>query len=174
MQNDVAMREILAENWHLIALTLAIAGIWFYRTFIAPLMRENDLKAQIQSMAKPVLILQAYEGEEDFLQRAERAKEQFRQSGNKFAQKQCPVIAVPFNGWFEIVWFGERHTLSTVGMGQMEYLLAVVELYKKLYLVWAQKVYGAHGEQVYNETVNQQKPFGDAEREYVWSVKREN
>lgn len=162
------MTEFLRENGAILILTLVLAGVWFYRTFIAPLMRENDFKRQVQNIAEPVLILQGFEGHDEFWQGVERAREQFRQSGNKFAEKQNPVVGIPYNGVFKIEWFGQVYDLSTVGMKRMEYLLAALEVYKILYAAWAKEVYGAHGEKVFQEMMQKQKPFTENDRTAVW------
>ncbi len=163
------MKEIWAENGIFIVLILALTAFWFYRTFILPLIAENSLKGQYQSMAEPILMLQDFETQGDFWKRVERSRERFRQSGNRFAEKQSPIVAIPYNGYFEVDWFGEKYSLDTVGLGRMEYLIAAMSLYKTLFSVWAKNVYGVHGEKVFYEAMKGQIPPIPAED--VWANK---
>lgn len=141
--------------------TLALIGalIFIYRTFILPLIRENELKTAYQNLAEPIPIMQSFESDEDFWARVQQARARFEQSGNPFARKQNPVIAMPYNTNFTIMWFGKEQHFSTVGLGRMEYFRACFMLYQNLYAIWQGEVFKDLGVTPGMQTVKGQKPF---------------
>lgn len=154
------MKEFLAQNGILIFITVLMMIVWAFRTFIAPLIAENKLKYQYQHMAEPVLILDDLSG--DFFERSERAKARFTESGNKFAIRQIPVIAIPFQAPFEIRWFGKGYAFTTVGMTYPQYLAQATRLYNLLYNIWLKEMSTDLGESVMYEFAKQQDPFDPA------------
>lgn len=141
----------------------AVAGIifggiiFFYRAFVLPLIRLNQLKNDYQSAAQPRLMEQVGENDDEFYQRVERERARFLDSGNKWAVKQIPVIAIPQNQAFTIDWFGTDYKYSTVGLGQMEYHRMAFEIYVQLYEVWSRETSVFGSEKV--ALANGQKPF---------------
>lgn len=148
------------------AVTFIVIGltIFFFRAYILPLIHQNNLKLEYQSMAEPRLLLQAGESDIEFWQRVEREQERFRQSGNSWALKQMPVIAIPQNQVFTITWFGDKKSYSTVGMSQMEYVRMAVEIYKTLCAEWSRQINITFDQ----EQVNEAKGFVKIDPEKVW------
>lgn len=159
------MKEFFAENWVFILPTILFALIWAWRTYIAPLIAENELKIQFQSMAEPVLILDDLDG--SFHERKERARQRFIESGNAFAIRQIPVIAIPFQAPFVIVWFEKTYAFTTVGMNYPQYLEQSKRLYNLLYGIWLKEMTSALGEEAMYEFAKQQDPFDPAN---TWKI----
>ena len=124
---------------------IALAGIffgfcvWFFRAYVAPLFAENEMKRGYQSAANPQLVLQSCEMDTDFWAKVQRERARYEQSGNKWALEQNPVIPFPFNREFSFQWFEKRFDVSTVGLGQREYLAAAMRQYDECLKIWQQK-----------------------------------
>ena len=148
------------------AITFIVIGltIFFFRAYIMPLIQQNNLKLEYQSMAEPRLLLQAGESDIEFWQRVERERERFNQSGNKWALKQMPVIAIPQNQVFTITWFGDKKSYSTVGMSQMEYVIISGKIFKTLYEEWSKQLNITFDQ----DQVNEAKGFVKVDPKTVW------
>lgn len=133
-------------------------GVWFYRAYILPLVNANELKRQYQSAAEPTIIHQVGENDDEFWARVQRERARYEGSGNRWALKQSPVIPFPFNRAFEIDWFGEKHLLSTIGMGKAEYFAAANRTYNTLLAKWQRETGHAFGDDA-TMAANGQKPF---------------
>lgn len=138
-------------------LTLLGAAVFFFRAYIRPLWRENDLKRQYQSAAEPRLMCQVGEEDDEFYARVERERLRFRESGNNWALKQTPVIAMWRNRAFTITWYGKEYDYSTVGLSQMDYHRFCLEAYIQLYEVHSRET-GRFTEPEFAQAFGQ-KPF---------------
>lgn len=141
------------------------AGLVFFRLYIAPLMAENELKRKYQSAATPQLVLQSCEMDTDFWAKVKREKARYEQSGNRWSVEQNPVIPFPFNAEFSFQWFDKRHDISTVGLGQREYLAAAIRQYDECLKVWQTRTGKEFG---YDATMaaTGQKPFEETK---IWN-----
>lgn len=153
VQNRFKMIEILGT-----LLLIGIVLFVFYRLVILPMAKENDLKNQYQSAAEPRLILQVGETDNEFWAHVTRERQRFIQSGNNWALKQVPVIAIPYDSVVTIKWFDKEYNYSTVGMGYREYTRQSMIIYDQLYTIWQSKVFGKFGEKVVYEARGQD-PF---------------
>jgi hypothetical protein len=151
-------------------LFLGIVCFLFYRLYILPLVRQNGLKNQYQSMAEPRLMLQSGETDTEFWARVSREKQRFLESGNQWALKQVPVVAIPFDAHFTIVWFDKARSFSTVGMRQREYNRQAMQIYDMLWAEWQQQVFGKFGDSVAFEAMGQE-PF---DPKNIWQDLRQN
>lgn len=129
-------------------------AVFFFNAYIAPAMRINAMKRQYQNIAEPRLLTQVGETGDEFYSRVERERARFRDVNNRWAQKQLPVIAIPFNRSFSIEWFGHTYDYNTVGLGQMEYHKMSLEVYIKLYEVWSRET-SIFGERVTAQALGQ-------------------
>lgn len=163
------MLDFISEHWLPIVGVLFGAAIWYYRTFVLPLILENRKKQQFKSMGEPVMILMDFEGDDLFWHRVERARQRFLQSGNAFAKKQIPVIPFPRNVQISFDWFGVSHDIDTMGLGEIAYRQAADRFYLKLYGVWTKEIYGAHGEAIFYQTVKGNDPFDPSN---VWADRK--
>lgn len=152
------------ENWIALAGILIGTGVVFYRAYILPLMAQNEKKRYYQSIAEPRLILQRGESDTEFWAAVQRERARFAESGNAWAAKQSPVIAIPYNSTFTIEWFDKEYPLSTVGMRHHEYNVEAMRIYNELYAVWQQKT-SIFGEEV-KATATGQTPF---EKTSIWA-----
>ena len=124
---------------------IALAGIffgfcvWFFRAYVAPLFAENALKRGYQSAANPQLVLQSCEMDTDFWAKVQRERARYVDAKNRWALEQNPVIPFPFNQEFSFQWFDKTMNVSTVGLGQREYLSAAVRQYDECLKIWQQK-----------------------------------
>jgi len=147
-----------------LALAGAAAGavVFFYNTYISPLLAVNQLKRQYQSAAEPQLVLQSCEMDTDFWAKVKRERERYNQAGNTWSLEQSPVIPFPFNSEFSFQWFEKRFDVSTVGLGQREYLAAAIRQYDECLKMWQQKTGKEFGyDKVF--TANGQKEFNAEE-----------
>ena len=124
----------------LILAVLFIGGLVFvYRAYILPAIQKAQLMNEYQNIAEPRLICQVGENDDEFWARVQRERLRFESVGNQWANKQSPVIAIPFNAAFRIVWFGKNYDYSSVGLGQMEYHRMAMEIYKLLCTAWSRE-----------------------------------
>jgi len=112
---------------------------FFYRAYLLPIFAQNALKRSYQSAANPQLVLQSCEMDTDFWAKVQRERARYEQAGNKWALEQNPVIPFPFNSEFSFQWFEKRFDVSTVGLGQREYLAAAMRQYDECLKIWQQK-----------------------------------
>ncbi len=124
-----------------IALTgiVLISMLFFYRAYIMPLLAQNQLKQKYQSAHEPQLILQSCEMDTDFWAKVQRERARYVDAKNAWALEQNPVIPFPFNQEFSFQWFDKTMNVSTVGLGQMEYLDAAKRQYVECVKIWQQK-----------------------------------
>lgn len=113
--------------------------VWFYRAFILPLLAKNELMNKYQSAHEPQLILQSCEMDTDFWGKVQREQARYVDAKNRWALEQNPVIPFPFNQEFSFQWFDETKKVSTVGLGQREYLAAAIRQYDECLKIWQQK-----------------------------------
>lgn len=150
---------------------LALAGVVigmavvFYNTYIAPLVRANNLKRKYQSAAEPVIILQTCESDNEFWAKVRREQARYTDVGNAWALQQSPVIPFPFNATFSFQWFEKRMDVATVGLGQGEYLSAAKRQYDECLKEWQKQTGKEFG---YDKafTANGQKEFN---KEEIWN-----
>lgn len=117
---------------YFLPILLITGGIFFFRSYILPIWNQNIKMRSYQSAAEPRLMEQVGEEDDEFYQRVEREKKRFMESGNKWALKQIPVIAMWRNRAFTITWYGKTYDYSTVGLSQMDYHRFCVKTYIEL------------------------------------------
>lgn len=148
---------------YLLLIGLGVA-VWFVRAYVMPMIAVNNEKMRYQSMHEPMLFEQVGENDTEFFARVERAKARFLDVKNRWALKQIPVIAIPFNQCFTIEWFGKRYSYSTVGLGQMAYHRMSLEVYAILCAEWSRETNIFGNEQV--AMAKGQQPF---DPETIWN-----
>ena len=115
------------------------AAVFYYRAWIAPLVAQNKLKQKYQSAHEPQLVLQSCEMDTDFWAKVKKERARYIDAKNAWALEQNPVIPFPFNQEFSFQWFDKTMNVSTVGLGQMEYLDAAKRQYVECVKMWQQK-----------------------------------
>jgi len=124
---------------------------------VLPKMYKNDLKNVYQSLAEPKVLIQHSEFETDYNVRYERECMRYRDSKNRWAIVQVPVIYFPLNAAFEVEWFGEKHHPSTIGLTYEEYLVEAVNFQRKLKAIRDRHVYGQFGTKKMMQTTRNQQ-----------------
>lgn len=137
------------------------ACVFFYRAFILPLIAQNELKQSYQSAAVPQLVLQSCEMDTDFWAKVQREQARYEQAGNKWALEQNPVIPFPFNATFEFQWYDKKMIVSTVGLGQREYLAAAIRQYDECLKMWQTKTGKEFGYDATFQATGQKQAHGD-------------
>jgi len=137
------------------------ACVFFYRAYILPLIAQNEMKQKYQSAHEPYLVLQSCELDKDFWGKYEREVARFTDVGNKWALEQIPAIPFPFNSNFSFQWFEKTMNVSTIGLGQMEYLDAAKRQYVECLTMWQQKTFKEFGHSATFKANGQNQPKGD-------------
>ena len=137
------------------------ACVFFYRAFILPLIAQNEFKQSYQSAAVPQLVFQSCEMDTDFWAKVQREQARYEQAGNKWALEQNPVIPFPFNATFEFQWYDKKMIVSTVGLGQREYLAAAIRQYDECLKMWQAKTGKEFGYDVTFQATGQKPVQGD-------------
>ena len=137
------------------------AAVFYYRAWIAPLIEQNKLKQKYQSAAEPYLVIQSCEMDKGFWARYQTEVSRFVDSGNKWALEQVPVIPFPFNSNFEFQWFDKTLEVSTVGLGQREFLAASIRQLDECTKIWQQKTGKEFGYNATFQATGQKAAQGD-------------
>lgn len=116
----------------MIYIAILTVGIFFFRAYILPLWKQNGKMRQYQCAAEPRLMEQVGEEDDEFYSRVQRERQRFVESGNRWALKQNPIIAMWRNRSFTITWYGKEYDYSTVGLSQMDYHRFCLKEYIKL------------------------------------------
>ena len=127
------------ENTFIYAIIFAGICVFVYRSYILPAILKAQMMNEYQNLSEPRLICQVGESDVEFWARVQRERMRFEVVGNVWADKQSPVIAIPFNAHFRIEWFGKNYDYSTVGMDHMEYHRVSMEVYKHLCGIWSKE-----------------------------------
>lgn len=133
----------------------------FYRVFYLPLVAKNELKQKYQSAHEPYLVLQSCELDKDFWGKYQKEVARFTDVGNTWAMEQIPAIPFPFNSNFSFQWFDKTMNVSTIGLGQMEYLEAAKRQYIECLTMWQQKTFKEFGHNATFQATGQKQSQGD-------------
>ncbi len=160
------MTNFLSDYWFIVVAALLYFA-WYVLDVVIPAVKENDLKNSYQNVGEPKLIFQHSETAAEFWAIVERERARYVESGNKWAQKQSPVIPFPCQASFSVEWFGREYNLNTIGLGQREYYRAGIAFYDVLLAEWQRQVFGKFGEETLMKEVKGQDPFDPVK---VWQT----